>query len=169
MVRNTHVWNPAHSLAFSCKFFWGNGRFLDFCLLLYINKLFCFLNIRCCFLALMLWWFFFYYLLCYCFFIALLVFLLILNKRQTFGCNGNVRVLYQLKSWAKDCALKYRMSSSNCIPNRQCIHLKSYLIPVNNSELKKGLKYYLEAPSISHLKYPRKLTAKDPRKGSRAG
>ena len=46
-------------------------------------------------------------------------------------------------------------------------HLKSYLTPVNNSEVKKGLKYYLEAPSISHLKYPRKLTAKDPRKGSR--
>ena len=80
-------------------------------------------------------------------------------------CQGSVST----KVLSKNCAIKYRKSSSNCIPNWQCIHLKSYLNPVNNSEVKKGLKYYLEAPSISHLKYPRKLTAKDPRKGSRAG
>ena len=45
--------------------------------------------------------------------------------------------------------------------------LKSYLIPENNSE-SKGLEYYFEVPSISHLKMSEGVIAKDPRKGSRA-
>ena len=87
MVRQFWSEIPLIPSSLKCENFWDGRIFLKF---VYINKFACLLNARCFlgFSTLVL------SLLSCCYFLMVLLVFFVLNKRQAFGCNGNIRGLY---------------------------------------------------------------------------